>query len=210
MRSPASYARRFLPASLERSSIASNASYLKGNSRHSRSPVGTMSALQKSAPRRFPRVHRHGAPTPTGRYRSVCDRLAEPDSEGVAVVRYPRIVWEIKGAKHSRRLGAGSDTQLRQTALRTTTGRHPDVISMTLQEFQATAPDEQACWGTLRQARGPTGFVYPRDRRSPRSQGAGPDRAHSTKILLWGHTIFVNLKTWLRSTSHGMGRSAAL
>jgi len=32
----------------------------------------------------------------------------------------------------------------------------------TLQEFQATFPDEQACWRTLRQARWPEGFVCPR------------------------------------------------
>ncbi len=32
----------------------------------------------------------------------------------------------------------------------------------TLQEFQATFPDEQACWETLRQARWPEGFVCPR------------------------------------------------
>ncbi len=32
----------------------------------------------------------------------------------------------------------------------------------TLQEFQATFPDEQACWETLRQARWPAGFACPR------------------------------------------------
>jgi len=34
----------------------------------------------------------------------------------------------------------------------------------------------------------------------------GPDRAHSTKILPWSHTIFGNLKTWLRGTFHGVSR----
>jgi len=32
----------------------------------------------------------------------------------------------------------------------------------------------------------------------------GSDRAHSTKILPWSHTIFGNLKTWLRGTFHGV------
>jgi hypothetical protein len=31
----------------------------------------------------------------------------------------------------------------------------------------------------------------------------GPDRAHSTKILPWSHTLFGNLKTWLRGTFLG-------
>ena len=31
----------------------------------------------------------------------------------------------------------------------------------TLQEVQATFPDEEACWRTLRQARWPEGFVCP-------------------------------------------------
>ena len=34
----------------------------------------------------------------------------------------------------------------------------------------------------------------------------GPDRADSTKILPWSHTIFGNLKTWLRGTFHGVSR----
>lgn len=32
----------------------------------------------------------------------------------------------------------------------------------------------------------------------------GPDRAHSKKILPWSHTVFGNLKTWLRGTFHGV------
>ena len=32
----------------------------------------------------------------------------------------------------------------------------------------------------------------------------GSDRAHSSKILPWSHTIFGNLKTWLRGTFHGV------
>ncbi len=32
----------------------------------------------------------------------------------------------------------------------------------------------------------------------------GPDRAHSSKILPWAHTVFGNLKTWLRGTFHGV------
>jgi hypothetical protein len=34
----------------------------------------------------------------------------------------------------------------------------------------------------------------------------GSDRANSTKILPWSHTIFGNLKTWLRGTFHGVSR----
>lgn len=34
----------------------------------------------------------------------------------------------------------------------------------------------------------------------------GRDRAHSSKILPWSHTIFGNLKTWLRGTFHGVSR----
>jgi hypothetical protein len=34
----------------------------------------------------------------------------------------------------------------------------------------------------------------------------GSDRAHSMKILPWSHTIFGNLKTWLRGTFHGVSR----
>lgn len=32
----------------------------------------------------------------------------------------------------------------------------------------------------------------------------GSDRAHSSKILPWVHTVFGNLKTWLRGTFHGV------
>jgi transposase-like protein len=34
----------------------------------------------------------------------------------------------------------------------------------------------------------------------------GSDRAASTKILPWSHTVFGNLKTWLRGTFHGVSR----
>lgn len=34
----------------------------------------------------------------------------------------------------------------------------------------------------------------------------GSDRARSSKILPWVHTIFGNLKTWLRGTFHGVSR----
>ena len=37
-------------------------------------------------------------------------------------------------------------------------------------------------------------------------QVQGPDRTHSTKILPWSHTVFGNLKTWLRGTFHGVSR----
>jgi transposase-like protein len=32
----------------------------------------------------------------------------------------------------------------------------------------------------------------------------GPDRARARKILPWSHTLFGNLKTWLRGTFHGV------
>ncbi len=32
----------------------------------------------------------------------------------------------------------------------------------------------------------------------------GPDPAHARKILPWSHTLFGNLKTWLRGTFHGV------
>lgn len=32
----------------------------------------------------------------------------------------------------------------------------------------------------------------------------GPDRAASRKILPWSHTVFGNLKTWIRGTFHGV------
>ena len=37
-------------------------------------------------------------------------------------------------------------------------------------------------------------------------QVQGPDRAHSSKILPWAHTVFGNLKTWLRGTFHGVSQ----
>ena len=102
----------------------------------------------------------------------------------------------------------------------------------TLQEFQVAFPDEESCGEALRQARWPKGFVCPRCGHAGSSWIAtrrleqcsrcryqcsvtagtvlrkvqGPDRAHSSKILPWNHTIFGNLKTWLRGTFHGVSR----
>jgi hypothetical protein len=94
----------------------------------------------------------------------------------------------------------------------------------TLLEFQAQFPDDDHCWTYLRRARWPRGFLCPRCRgkgshrpyrrlgalHSTQQDGDRPSASqrghgrHAVDGLPWAHTVFGNLKTWLRRTFHGV------